>query len=512
MQKNVQILTMSKNKWIVGLEWERLGEEDTKAAIRSSAEKNGCDFGLLVDYNEKTAIGLSPSNFKGVSAAEALAYANQIELNKKDISNYSPDWIVIEDLGDDKFWMGVIKNGLPAPGYDVILNITEIKENVVELLYDDTFLIFSTSTEVQAIFNSIKIIEPKNLTDLTEQTRTKSNFKKYRGIPPGVIYGAVAAMFLAGATYFAFEHLEGQELIQEALRAQEREAEMQRQKQIEYEQKIKDFEAKKIALEQEAKNKVIHGLSGNPSQMLNAWYHAVGNTEIGTHGWDLTKVSCYYQATEQPKKFACDYLFKRQGLSTNRMFIEDYPDAKLDGDNAVVSRNIPISPASLVNPDISVINSLKGANNWNADMISQLQLLKLVNIDYKFNASNEITFEIPALPLSPQEEAQGAPLRVPTQQSLGVAQGTLNVTGRDFDFVKEFADNVNFYGTGLRKVDFNIGNAGQISWDATFDYFISTREGALKSADSATIKIESGNGNTPVQRGVPAGQRPTMSR
>lgn len=511
MQKNVQILTMAKNKWIVGLEWEHFVGDDLKSAIRTSAEKNACNFGLSIEYNQKTAIGLAPSNFKGVSAAEALAYANQNELNKKDLSNYNPDWIVIEELGDDKFWMGVVKNGLPAPGYDVILNITEIKENVVELLYDDTYKIFSTSSEVHALINQIKVIELKNLTELTEATRYKANFKKYGGIPTVAIYAAAATIFLIGATYFIFEHLEGQELIQEALRAQEREAEMQRQKQIAYEQKIKDFEVKKLALEQEAKNKITYGLSGNPSEMLNAWYHAVGNIEVGTHGWDLTKVSCYYQATVQPKKFACDYLFKRQGLSTNRMFLEDYPDAKIDGENAVVTRNININPESLKNPDISIIEKLKGANNWNAAMISQLQLLKLVNIDYKFNSSNEITFEIPALPLSPQEEAQGAPLRVPTEQSLGVAQGTLNVSGRDFDFVKEFADNVNFYGTGLRKVDFNVGKEGKISWDATFDYFISTREGSLKSTDSSTIQIDN-NSREGQARVIPSGQRPNMSR
>lgn len=517
MQKNVQILTMAKNKWITGIEWERLAGDDFKASIKSAAEKNSCDFGLLIEYNDTTAIGLAPKNFKGVSASESLAYANQIELNKNDVTNYNPDWIVIEDLGDDKFWMGVTKKGLPAPGYDVILNITEVKDNIIELLYSDTYQIFSTSSEVQAIFSSIKHIENKSLSDLTTETRSKATFKKYLGIPPAAIYAGIAAILLLGGSYFAWEHLEGQKLVQEALRAQQQAEQLKAQKQLAYQQKLKDFEVQKVALENAAKNRVINGLSGSPSDMLNAWYSAVGNMEIGTHGWTLMKVSCYYDAIAQPKNFACDYLFKRNGLTTNRMLIEDYPDAILDGDNAVISRKVPIAPENLKTPDISVINSLKDAKNWNAEMVSQLQLLKLVNINYQFNESNEITFEVPALPLSPEEEEKGVSVRLPTQQSLGVAQGTLNVSGRDFDFVKEFADNVNFYGTGLRKVDFTVGQQGSISWDATFDFFISTKTGKLSSGNSNAVSIGNNNGNI-----VPSGNnnnqlqipasRPVMSR
>lgn len=497
MQKNVQILTLDNKKWVTCLEWENLPieEQSLKVEAKISAEKNNCTYGTIMEYQDKASVGLSPTKVKGISAAQALALANQAFLAKSDIHNPYNDWIVIEEVEDNQFWVSVTKQGLPAPGYDIIFSITELQNNISDILMqNDSYQIFSTSEIIRTTLNGIATVENKGLSQLTEGFQTKLKFYKYKGIPTSVLYGACVFMGLAVGSYFLFDYLDGKKAIEKALASQRMAEEAKKQKEVVYQQKMKEYEAAKIAAEKEALNKVIFGLSGNPTDMLNAWYTTLGNTSPGTHGWSIPKVSCYYQPTVVPAQFACDYLFKRNPLATNRMLLEDYPTAKIDGENALYYTPVNIDPQSLATPDASVIGTLKGASNWNAEMISQLQLLKLVNLDYKFNNSTEITYTIPPKPLSPQEESQGNNPNAPTKVSLGVAQGTLTVKGNNFDFVKEFADNVNFYGTGLRKVDFTISGSN-IVWEATFDYFINTRGGTLNSGNSANVEQPNTNNN-----------------
>lgn len=492
--KNMQILKMSGQKWIIGLEWETLpGENTLKEELTEAAERDKTSYGVVVSHNENYSVGLSLTHPKGTSASHALALANQASLNNTDSINQNyPDWIVIEEIpGTEKFWLGVIKKGLPAPFYDIISDITELKDHVIELMYDDTYRIFSKSSEIIAIFGSMKTVENQSITDLTANFKEKSKFKKIRGIPPGFVYAGAALIILSGIGFGVYQQIEGRDIAEKAASFQlQKDAEIA-QKKLTYEKDMKTYETKKAQLENDAKLKVIHGLAGNPIHMLNAWYQAVGNMEVGTHGWKMTDVSCYYKLDQVNSVFACDYLFKRTGLSTNRMFLEDFPNAKIDGENAVFTQIVPIDSNSIMAPDISVINTLKGANNWSASMISQLQLLKVVNIDYAIGNSAEVQYEVPAEPLTPEEREKGVAPRTAVMKSLGVAQGSLQVKGENFDFVKEFADNVNFYGTGLRKVDFKISGLGKISWNTHFDYFILQDGGVIKSSDSSSLSNNS---------------------
>lgn len=67
---------------------------------------------------------------------------------------------------------------------------------------------------------------------------------------------------------------------------------------------------------------------------------------MGTHGWDLKKVECYFTRDQQAPKFACDYLFSKGGLASNRMLLQDYPTAKIVGNDAVVTEDISIALSS----------------------------------------------------------------------------------------------------------------------------------------------------------------------
>ena len=165
----MELLTIGNKKWAVGLEWEILPGDGTVAQeAKDVAEKTGLKYGVLVDYDSNFSIGLTQKNTKLPSAALYLALANQdFRENNADTTDY-PDWVVIEDVGDDKYWMGVIKSGLPSPQYDVLLSLAEVKEKITELLINDTYTIYSPSGEIISLFDGVKDITKDGLKRLRQ--------------------------------------------------------------------------------------------------------------------------------------------------------------------------------------------------------------------------------------------------------------------------------------------------------------------------------------------------------
>ena len=206
----MELLTIGNKKWAVGLEWEILPGDGTVAQeAKDVADKTGLKYGVLVDYDSNFSIGLTQKNTKLPSAALYLALANQdCRENNADTTDY-PDWVVIEDVGDDKYWMGVIKSGLPSPQYDVLLSLAEVKEKVTELLINDTYTIYSPSSEIISLFDGVKNITKDGLTELTKNVKTNLKLEKKIGIPNSVMIvgGVIVTLGLAGyiGSYFIEE-------------------------------------------------------------------------------------------------------------------------------------------------------------------------------------------------------------------------------------------------------------------------------------------------------------------
>ena len=165
----MELLTIGNKKWAVGLEWEILPGDGTVAQeAKDVAEKTGLKYGVLVDYDSNFSIGLTQKNTKLPSAALYLALANQdFRENNADTTDY-PDWVVIEDVGDDKYWMGVIKSGLPSPQYDMLLSLAEVKEKVkktgiVYLRYQHNYRTKNNSGAIMKYTDTLRIDKEDNI-------------------------------------------------------------------------------------------------------------------------------------------------------------------------------------------------------------------------------------------------------------------------------------------------------------------------------------------------------------
>lgn len=492
----MQIVEFNKKKWIIDLDWEIIPEDDEtsrKDIIKNIANKTNFSYGTFIEFETQEAIGLAKKNSKIPSASLFLAIANQeYRTTTNNIDGYV-DWIVIEEVAEEKYWMAIIKDGIPAPQSDKVLDITGVKEKISDLIvYNDTYQVFSPCGEIRNIFEDIKYIENKSINDLTANVVAKNKFVKLKGIPNVVIYSGITFIALIGIGLGVDAFLESvavQQRIQERQRIQ---AQEQERLENEYRQSLKIYNdeiEKQVKL---AENSIIEGLAGTPSKILNSWYEAVGSIQTGMHGWDMSSVMCSFNPMSTDYKSSCIINFDRTGLSTNRMLLQEYPDANIVGNKATVTRGVIADEKIYSLPPSSILKSLPNAKSWGFDMISQLQLLKIVNIDYKIEASQDIMIVPPVKPLSPAEIEQGVQQIPPAPMPIGIAQGDLVINGDSFDLLRELADNVNFEFVGVKSVKFELGQGlGSIPWEITLGYFIKTDNGYLTESDSSGLSNNS---------------------
>ncbi len=505
----MQILEIKGKKWVIGLEWEILpGDGSINEEAKEIAQKTNNKFGVLLDFDNTYAIGLTNKIDKNPLAAVCVAEANKAGM---DSNREYPDWVVLEEVGEDRYWMCVIKSGIPAPQYDAVFSLTEIKEKITELLINDTFKLFTNSNELVSVFEGIKEVNRMGLNELTEGFNPKIQYRKYLGIPNWVYITGGSLLLLAGGLYLASEMIEGASLKEKAQFLEKQAKEEERLKNERYRLAVEKFETDKKNALDESVNRIVAGLSGNPSKILEAFYNNIGQTPIGTHGWKLVNIECYFDlvkpqdiaikgANRQKSKIpeelksqnfprlSCDYMYKREGLNTARMFLQDYPNAKLNGDYAVVNQKVEIDPIYIARASDSILQELPNARKFGFDLQSQLQLLKIANIDHEITSSSELTYTIPGEPIKPTKTDTNIRLSPTKVTSLGYAMGEINVKGGGLDFIKELADNVDFTGTGLRSVAFDVSSGGAtINWVAKFNYYIKA-DGGFVGASTTEVK------------------------
>lgn len=487
----MQITEFKGKKWAIGLDWETLpGDASIKQEAKEVAEKTNCNFGILIDYDAQYAIGLSQKLPKEPSAALYLALANQEVRNNQSPDEEHKDWVVIEEVGDEKYWMAIIRNGLPYPQSDTVDDLTTIRTKCMDLIQGvDTYNFYSPCGEIITLFDGIKYVESKGLNELTVDIKTKKKFEKLRGIPNSVIYAGIGLIATVVILMGVSSLWEGHTLREKAENFKRQQEEQERQAQQLYQNELKAYNAGIQKGKADLVNSVVLGLQGTPRSILSAWYDKVGSQETGTHGWDLKKIECYFnpQAVAPAYPLGCDFQYQRNGLSTNRMLLQDYPTAIISGNDAVVKEQIDIANAHLQPVSTDILNTLPNARSLGLDMVSQLQLMKIVDIDYETKDSTDITFTSGPKPLSPEDKKQGKTAGAAETIDIGVAKGQLIIKNNNFELLKELADNIDFKAVGVKKATFVVKQLGEMDWQVDMDYYIKTTNGGLVGASSSGL-------------------------
>ncbi len=496
----VQVTTIRGKKWAVGLEWEIMSD-GTVAEAKDFAKRAGATFGIFAECEGVAAVGLTKTKIKCDSAAYYLMLANQ-EARLNNPNDLTPDWIVIEEVDEDRYWMGVIREGLPAPQYDKIFDITTMKNHFTELVKSESYVIYSTCREIVDLFADVKEVREKGLNELTEHIDEKIKSVKLKGIPDKYIYLGISIAALVGATWGLSTFIEGKNLKEKTEALNKRRIAQERQIQQEYENAMIQYEQTLKALDKATKDTVLYGLSGTPDKIISAWFDEISNYRVGSHGWKLANIECYYNPVlpdtsaltgKLPEVHSgvvlgCDYLYSRTGFATNRMLLQEYPEARIAGNMALVTKKLDVDSKYLIPPTESALQTLPAAQNWGFDMISQLQLLKIVGIDHTVSHSADITYTAPSKPLTPEQKKNGDKPNRGGVISTGYAKGDLVLKSKNLELLKEVADNVDFKAVGVKSVKLKIGTFAIVSWELLANYYVNSKAGGVVAADSASVQ------------------------
>lgn len=501
MQGQVQVTTIRGKKWSVGIEWNIMSD-DTVGEAKDLAKRTSSNFGIFAESGGVGAVGLTKTKLKHDSAAYYLMLANQ-ESYQNNPNDLTPDWIVVEEVDEDRYWMGVIREGLPAPQYDKIFDITAMKTQFIELAKSESYVVYSPCREIIDLFQDIKEVREKGLNELTEHITEKVKSVKLRGIPDKYIWLGIASISLFGAAWGLSTFIEGRSLKEKAEALQKRRMAQERQIAQEYKDAVAKYEETLKALDKATKDTVLYGLAGTPDKIISAWFNEISNYRIGSHGWKLVNIECYYNPvlpdisaltgklpeTHSGVVLGCDYLYSRTGFTTNRMLLQEYPNAKIAGNMALVTKKLDVDSKYLTPAPLSTLDTLPAAQNWGFDMISQLQLLKMVGIDHAVSHSADITYTSPSKPLTPEQKKNGD--KQPARGSVistGYAKGDLTLKSKNLELLKEVADNIDFKAVGVKSVKLKIGTFAIVSWDLLANYYVNSKSGGVVGADSASVQ------------------------
>jgi hypothetical protein len=480
----MKIVVFKNGPAAIGLDWFVLsGKLPERKGIKALLEQNrGVKFGLVVKFGGVALLGMVPPEEKAPKAPSAAAWvalANQSLLDKKQSpgdttgsSGESNDWIVIENLGDGRYWFLVVREGLPLPGTDILVDqATAVSLLNEALATQNPFIVFSNDADIRDEALGAVRIEAKDFAEIVSGIKpTKAQIKALTGISSTVVL-VLLFLVLAGGLWWGYSMWQAR---QQRLAA---EAAAQAAATQQAASLKKDQAAYNLAVQQAILTALKTGVTKvnqslatpAPGDVLGAWSDMVEGTSINHAGWELGGFACSIEEI----KPTCVITLKRGPFGINRLLMQDHPDAVLEGDSATYK----IQGTDLVARPTK-IGDLTQAASFNENFVSELQMLRLATVSYNLGASTEISEPV-VMPPKPASmfkpgSTPDAPAKAVSVQ-LGVSSGVLTLNGGkvwQLRGMREF-----LAGNNLAVVASTIAasRADTGAWSMTVNYYIRSR-------------------------------------
>lgn len=476
---NPKIVKLKEASIVIGLEWELLdyGVAERKA-IRDILKKNsGVKSGVLVRAADVATLGMMGPGQKKPnvpSGAALLALANQdaqARVTGQSSSIEDNQWIVVERLGEDEYWVVDIKDGVPLPGTDFVASYEKVRLYLSEMIEGTGFKVFTTDSDIQAAVSHQAMTIPKGAADLIEELEkpSRGNLKTLSGIDPAMVGVIVVFAVLVGG-FFAWDYWNefSQRQAQQRAASERASAEAQRlaaEKQ-EYVQAIE--KAVHEALDQgvESVNSALRIAS--PRDVIRAWTDIVGQTPLNHSGWSTESLECLMETATQP---VCIVNLRRTDMGINRILLTDYPQAEINGDDA--SYVIRGPELAVREPMWSEVDS---AQAFMMGLMSDFQFVRKTGLNYTQGESKDVVQSIamptpPASVFNPADTGQATP--VPPINT-GMAQGTIGLGGEDLWLLQGISQLIDRSAISLTSMSVDVSGYSKQPWTAQGTFFIRT--------------------------------------
>ena len=496
---------------LAGLEWSALPQDqpEKKAMAELLAQTKGVNKGIVIRSNGITAVGRPAAKGpvpKVPSAVALLAFANQKVIQEATGGSSEPttseehNWIVAEQVtgSEEEMWLGIVKNGVPVPGGDIVGTRAHIITELTEFLgQSNTFTVFTVDKEVRYnVIGQVTVVE-KRFAELVQgvpPAKAKPALFSVGGIVAGVIL--VLAVVLTGLWWGYSAWAEKSRQAAEALSAaqqQEAAAQQQAADKETYEKSVR--EAMILALKQGVDEINISLSSPSPYENIQAWRDLIYQTNMYQSGWQMQDINCSMEAETTP---ICRVSLIRGDLGVNRMLMAERPDAVIDGDNAQYTIRM-----SALGTRPAAFDTIVPSIGFTNGIMSDLQQVRNAGVQHAIQASQEIVKQAPlpappaSVPVEGADPAAAAATTTTAAIQMGVAQGKLVITGQEMwqlAGVARYLDQANIKASELAVKGSSSSSSGNGNWSLTLEYFVRTLPQPVLptvpfGADTITIEL-----------------------
>lgn len=467
--------TTSQSKEISAL-LKQQGNTDVRKGIiiKSSEEISSTGIGLIHGkeklYGKSGAAWLSDAYKHGINQAKKSRKKEKLD---EDLDDEFPAWIVIEKLeeGNDKYWVTIIKDGIPLPGTDIV----ESFYNVVDRLND----FFSAAKDISvyttdsAILEEVSnlgymvqgnlTVEKKSFSEIVNKVRCTKYPSNLKGLDPKIL-GIAALVIVAGAGYYFWSSYQEEEAMRMAAQQQQATKQAQQQASLKLQKDYEDLKAKTLSQTVEKAKYDLNSIlsTSKATDVLNEWSDLIYQVKMSHSGWEMDNISCSVEsATPQ-----CVVNLNRGELGINRSLMQDFPTAIINGDKALY-----VLKGTALNTVDGDYKLLPNTDDFKVDILSDLQLLKFGEIKHAIDASKEVTqnVNLPDAPAGITQDMNVSPIK------MGVSYGNMHLEGTDIWQLKGVAPVLDSRGLTVQSMTVTLDKEFKASaWKIEGIYYVKT--------------------------------------
>jgi type II secretory pathway pseudopilin PulG len=468
---------------LVELDWDpidnTIGERRAIARLLKTERHQGKRFGAIVRGPDETAVGLVPATERvrprQPSAAALLAKASQMhmlsggtdsELNTTEEPAWN--WLVVEKIGDDLYWMVAIHKGTPMPTTDITGSFEYIMDMTRGLQQSSDFVAHVPDAAMRGQLAINGRTSDQGFEDLLRGLEVKPSdvaVRQLAGLQMLTFVLFVVAIVVVAGILLGL-HWRNARL---AAEAQERARQAAAANQLAIAQAKTEYQAQVQKAVYDAldtgKKQLDQALATPaPSLLIEKWAELVSQVDMDQAGWTLVGVQC--QGGKTP---ACQVGLSRGEGGVNRLLLDAHPDVVIDGDKAsytLVAPDVPMRQANWTR--------LPDARGMMVDLMSDLQLLRNAAIEYHQTPSKEVTQAVVMPKPTSDKFKPGDTSKVgpPPVVQMGVATGKLGLGSKELWQLSGLGEFLDHEGLVLQDLDVKMGPDGISGWQIDATYFL----------------------------------------
>lgn len=466
----MQIVKIGNKSYGVALDWHLLQKggptgKEIKLLCKDTGMKFGCKISLKINDEKLDVVGLSSEKTSAIPGAALLAEANRIHLGDGSSGDESPDWLLVEKIDGSDYWLCAIKDGVPAPGMDMVGNYDYVTSYIADILDAGSFTVFSTDDRIREYIGEMYSSEDKDFESLISGLKSKVKIEQLEGIPTEAIavFGGIAIVtILGGGGYFMWQEQEAKRIQEEARAKAARDLEASKNN-----QKINDQQLQAAAEAAIAQKKFLILSDVNNFDVVSERIRSlIYKVDYVYGGWRADNINCAIDSSK------CTLTLKRDAmmLGTRNSILSIFPNAVITADDAVVDfaitkHNFPA--------DYKFTDNIASDDNFANNYISYMQGLFNAGITHSFENSvavqQTVTRPAPPVPCSNPTGNCPPPPPITGQVDVGYKTGKLSLVGSGVD---KYADLVNTLGSTksivIKNVSFKIDSS---DWKLDGEYY-----------------------------------------